>query len=92
MSTHTIHNVFPWAKTALPGERIVYATRKAVGNAPFPGSALESAWKAHDAGLVFLAQRSNGAGGYEYEATRVSPQVARFLGIHSDRKPWERGA
>ena len=83
-------SVIQWAQTARLGERIVYATRHVQERDPRPGHAMAEARAAHDAGLVFLAQRRR-RGGWDYEATRVSVLTARVLGIHSNRKEWEHG-
>ena len=74
-------DVTAWAKAANPGERVVYARRSlddiylSRDTAPFA-----SAQRAHAEGLVFLAQRRR-PGGFDYEATRISPWVARKLGL-----------
>lgn len=79
-----------WAKTARPGEKIVYAQRVGHGTFARPSAAMGWAYEAHKAGLVFLSQRKEGHEGYLYEATRVSGHVSRLLGIHPDYKAWER--
>lgn len=71
-------DVLKWSKRAEPGERVVYFSGS---SQHLPKRCQEPALKASDEGLVFLAQRPRSIGGYDYEATRVSPRVARILGI-----------
>lgn len=83
-------HVVNWAKNARPGERITYAQRSGPASFARPATSMGLALEAHALGLVFLAQRPDGRGGYTYEATRVSSHVSRLLGIHPDYKAWER--
>lgn len=74
-------NVFKWAESAQPGQRVVYASRTDAGNAHIVDkTAMGSAMLAHRAGLVFLAQRRRGDL-FDYEATRISPMTAKKLGL-----------
>lgn len=69
-------DVYRWAQTARAGQRVVYA-RHRLGD-PYGPDNLGPAYNAHLSGLVFLAQRRI-PGGFEYEATRISPEVAKRL-------------
>ena len=79
---YSVIDVTEWAQNARPGDKIVYATRSCSSQTARPAAAMELAYSAHACGLVFLSQRSDGAGGYLYQATRISPRTARFLRIH----------
>ena len=74
-------NVMKWCEDAHPGERTVYYR----GQKSPPEKVALTALKASDAGLVFLAQRRNRWGGFDYEATRVSRHVANLLGLVDGR-------
>jgi hypothetical protein len=74
-------DVLLWAKGAETGQRVVYAHRTPYEiEYQLKMRLLHSAMQAHEAGLVFLAQRRKGDG-FDYEATRISRPVAKKLGL-----------
>lgn len=60
-----------WVADTEPGTDIVY--RKS--GRPRNESLFETARKLSDAGLVFLYQRRNSAGGWDHHARRTTPQA-----------------
>ena len=75
-------DVESWASRAQPGERVVYCiwdTRLQMEMEH--REALISAMKAHDRGLVFLAQRRCHGRLIQYEATRISTATAVRLRV-----------
>lgn len=83
MSTNPIFNyksVLMWALQAQTGERMVYAHRSHSGLTATPELDYTEAYKAHDAGLVFLCQRRVERG-WDYEATRISLATAKLLRV-----------
>ena len=72
-------DVLAWAKQAEIGERVTYAERTQDDiEGRLYSYTLSSAMRAHEEGLVFLAQRRTTLG-WAYEATRISLPVARKL-------------
>jgi hypothetical protein len=72
-----------WARLVEPGERVTYAQRDvwASGGRAETGVGIvfTSALAASRDGTVFLAQRRVAPGVFAYEATRISPPVAKIL-------------
>ena len=79
-------DVLSWAQSAEVGQRVVYAKRT-VADIEYQceRKGLPSAMRAHQQGLVFLAQRRTDDG-FDYEATRISPVAAKKLGLLSEKK------
>lgn len=71
-------NLYQWALLAKTGERKVYH-RGALGT--MPERFMEDGERASREGLLFLAHRPLGDGQYAYEATRISSQCAKLLGL-----------
>lgn len=72
-------NVINWAMKAQVGESIVYSRKR--GRDDSDKKAMETARKAHDLGLVFLAQRRCGLGCFDLEAVCISRETAKRLDI-----------
>lgn len=78
-------DVLDWAAQAAVGDSVTYTKR--TGNEYSDPIGLQTAYAAHEKGLVFLQQRRvqgyNGA--FEYEAIRISRETAKLLGV----LPWK---
>jgi hypothetical protein len=75
-----------WADNAPVGKRVVYAHRKdGTDKPPTTSYSLASAFRAHKAGLVFIAQRRKPSG-WDYEATRISQETAKVLRLLEDNR------
>jgi hypothetical protein len=79
--------VYTWALKALPGQKMTYfkCDNKDPRRTQEDHASLHSAMKASDEGLVFLAQRrilrGPHSGWLYYEATRITPRIAKKLGV-----------
>lgn len=71
-------NLYQWALLAKTGERRVYH-RGPLGS--LPERFMEDGERVSREGLAFLAHRPLGDGNYAYEATRITSQCARLLGL-----------
>jgi hypothetical protein len=75
-------NVLEWAREAQIGQQLVYCSRTADKPYSFLPGEMRTARMAHNAGLVFLAQRRVDDV-IEYTATRISTPAAKALRLMS---------
>lgn len=72
-------NVYAWALDAEIGDSLVYANKRAEEEVTLSTRAsLNTAFKAHEEGLVFLCQERRGEA-FDYIAQRISAPTARIL-------------
>lgn len=86
-----MRDIHLWAADAEIGETVVYYVRTPTSDGHLRGKdhhLVSSAWNAHKAGLVFLAQRRVRSGprrgALEYQATRISTPTAATLRLLSE--------